>query len=356
MKRKRVAVVMGGVSPEHDISIKSGATILAHLDPERFEALTVKIDRDGTWCLAEGIQDPALLAGLAQGLRPEHALARLKDWNLDVAFLALHGPCGEDGSIQGFFQSAGIPYTGSGVEASAACMNKDLAKMLVARCGVRLPPAMILSRQEWERSPAKAVTAASRSMSYPLYVKTLRSGSSIGVHRVTDEEALERSLKDGFTLDHEVMIEQGIPGIEVTCGVMGSPVAGYRALPPVEIRPKASFFDFTSKYDPEKADELCPAPIGEEACKQVQEAAEAISRRIGTRGIVRIDFILSQGELWFLEVNTIPGFTPESIVLKEAIAAGMTITEMIDKLIHSALEEHAADARSGRSSRKGIEP
>jgi D-alanine-D-alanine ligase len=356
MKRKRVAVVMGGVSPEHDISVRSGGTILAHLDSERFEAMAAKIGRDGAWCLAEGIQDPEDLARLSGNLRPEQALTRLVDWNVNVAFLALHGPCGEDGSIQGFFQSAGIPYTGSGVEASAACMNKNLTKILVERCGVRLPPAMLLSRREWEKSPSKALKAASGTMDFPLYVKTLRSGSSIGVHRVTDDAAFERSLEDCFALDDEVMIEQGIPGVEVTCGVMGSPGSGYRALPPVEIRPKTSFFDFRSKYDPDLADEICPAPIGEEACSKVQSAAETISRRIGTRGIVRIDFILGEGDLWFLEVNTIPGFTPESIVLKEAVAAGMSVGEMIENLIHSALEDHARDSRAGKLKKKGIEP
>jgi D-alanine-D-alanine ligase len=341
MKKHNVAVVMGGVSPEHDISIRSGATVLEFLPEEKYRCMAVVIQPSGGWCLKEGPHDEGALKKLTGAVRPEIALAKLMAWEIDVAFLALHGPNGEDGSVQGFFQAAGIPYTGSGVEASAASMNKYTSKILASWAGIKTPPALLLGKHDWERHRTSVLEKPASEFGYPVYVKTLRSGSSIGVHRVAGPQALEAALDAAFTLDEEVIIEQGMEGREITCGVIHRAGIEYEALPPVEIKPKGhSFFNFESKYDASQADEICPALISEAETASVKKASEDISRRIGTRGICRIDFILNEEGLWFLELNAIPGLTRESIVLKEAEAAGIPLGQLMDRLVQSALSEH----------------
>jgi D-alanine-D-alanine ligase len=340
MKPCHVAVVMGGISPEHDISLKSGATVLANLDQSLYRTMAVVIRRNGRWCTAEGAPGFDALARLDQELSPEEALVRLRSFGVNAAFLALHGPNGEDGSIQGFFQTAGIPYTGSGVESSAVCMNKNLAKIVVACGKIEVAPDLMLYRGEWEQGKEGALERIDSRLDYPLFVKSVRSGSSIGVFRAEDRRALQEALNSLFLHETEVMVEQGIAGREVTCCVLGGPHSGYEALQPVEIIPKADFFDFGSKYDPSKAQEVCPAPIGEAACGAVRQAAVDAARLLRTSGIVRADFMLENDHLWFLEMNTIPGLTPESIVLKEAEEAGIGLDSLMDRLIQSAVSEH----------------
>lgn len=342
MKPCHVAVVMGGISPEHDISLKSGATVLANLDRSLYRTMAVVIRRNGRWCTAEGAPEFEALQKLDEELSPEEAVARLRTWGVAAAFLALHGPNGEDGSIQGFFQTAGIPYTGSGIESSAVCMNKKLAKTVVACGKIEVAPDLMLYRSEWEQGKEAALERIDGHLGYPLFVKSIRSGSSIGVFRAENRGALQEALNNLFLHESEVMVEQGIAGREVTCCVLGSLHSGYEALQPVEIIPKADFFDFGSKYDPSKAQEICPAPIGETACNAVQRAAVDAARLLNTRGIVRADFMLENERLWFLEMNTIPGLTPESIVLKEAEEAGIGLDSLMDRLIQSAISEHKA--------------
>jgi len=341
MKLLNVAVLMGGVSPEHDISLRSGATLLTHLSEARYRTRAVVILKDGTWAGAEGRPSLEEIRSLSRGERPEIALAALRDWGLDAAVLALHGPNGEDGSIQGLLQSAGIPYTGSGVEASAVCMNKHLAKLMAARTGVLLAPASILARGEYRSAANHVIMSLSKSPGFPLFVKPLRSGSSMGVSCARDGKQLREGLHAAFSVSEEVMVEKGIEGREITCGVLGSLKTGYRALPLVEIKPKeSSFFDTESKYDGSKTDEICPAPLGDPVRIRIEKAACAVARQIGTRGVVRVDFILRDEGIWFLEVNTIPGFTRESIVLKEARAAGLSLESLVDELVEDALRHN----------------
>lgn len=339
MERLKIAVVMGGMSPEHDISLMSGMTVLKNLNKKKFLSKGVLIQRDGMWSVFDGPYSEKKLAQLSSGVRPEIALAELMSWGVQVAFLALHGPNGEDGSIQGFFQAAGVCHTGSSVEACAASMNKYTSKVLASWAGLNTPPSLLLSKKDWEKNN-KDVSGPMREIGFPSYVKTLHSGSSIGVFHITDSIQLLPALENAFSMDSDVIIEKEIKGREITCGVICGTNQEYKVLPPVEIKPKTGrFFDFKSKYDADLVDEICPADIKPEEWETLNIAAISICKRIGARGVSRIDFILNEEGLWFLELNAIPGLTPESIVLKEARVAGISLEELMEMQIYSAMEE-----------------
>ena len=358
MKTLNVAVVMGGISPEHDISLRSGATVLAHLLPGKFNTKAVVILKNGLWCLSDEVLDVEGLRKLGnegsgrsvdeRGMRPEIALARLMAWGIDVAFLALHGPNGEDGSIQGFFQAAGIPFTGSSVEACAASMNKYTSKVLASWAGLQTPPGILLSQKDWT-SGRDRLQGPLNDVGFPAYVKCLHSGSSIGVYRVKSRDELDEALNRGFAIDSDLLVEREIRGREITCGVLYVSEDELKVLPPVEIRPRKhqEFFDFESKYDEKvQAEEICPASIRDEEWDTLCVASLAICRRIGARGICRIDFILNDEGLWFLELNAIPGLTPESIVLKEAEVAGISLEGLMELLIHPAIEAFEKEGKA----------
>jgi len=334
MKILNVAVVMGGISPEHDISIQSGATVLANLPAAKFNSKAVVIQKNGLWCLSDDaflIED---LCNLKASMRPEIALGKLIQWGIDVAFLALHGPNGEDGSIQGFFKAAGVPFTGSSVEACAASMNKYTSKVIASWAGLNTPESILLSHTDWINCNFD-LSNPMKEIGFPSFVKTLHSGSSIGVHRVNDLDELKTALEMSFELDTDVLIEKEIRGREITCGVLYSGQDEMEVLPPVEIIPKGNnFFDFNCKYNADQVEEVCPAPIRDEEWDTLKIAALSISKRIGAKGISRIDFILNDDGLWFLELNAIPGLTQESIVLKEAKAAGLSLETLMEKLIY----------------------
>jgi len=329
-----VAVIMGGVSQEHEVSLRSGATALAHLQSSRYNKKAVVIQMDGLWRLTDDTND---FQAVEEPLAPVAALARLADWKIDVALLALHGPNGEDGAVQGFFQTAGIPFTGSGVEASALCMNKSLARMAAVSAGLNTPPAYLLPRSEWRGHESRLLMGPLLELGFPLFLKTLHSGSSLGIYHVQGPDQLQGAMTQAFELGEEVLIEKAIQGREITCGVMAWP-GGMEVLPPVEIVPRGEgFFDYKTKYDADLVDEICPAKITDIEWKQIKEATLAFCGYVNARGLSRIDFILNREGPWFLELNTIPGFTSESIVLKEARAANLSLYELFDGLVSSCL-------------------
>jgi len=338
MRRTNVAVVMGGISPEHLISLKSGLNVLAHLSASKYQARPVVIQKDGSWRLPEGPLLEETLLKTLDGMRPEKAIEALAAWGIDVAYLALHGPNGEDGTVQGLFHVAGIPYTGSGIETSAVCMNKNLTRMLAVQEGVKCAPALLLSSYERAKSSSALSDKIKQEIGFPVYIKSLRSGSSLGVHFVNETDMLPRALDEAFKIDDAVLIEKGIKGREITCGVLGNHKNEFLALLPVEIKSKNPFFDYKSKYDPSLAEEICPAELADHETKRVQVTSESLCRCVGTRGIARVDYILNKSGLWFLEINTIPGLTPESIVLKEASAEKISMEALMEYPIQTALK------------------
>jgi len=338
---------MGGWSPEREISLASGMNVAEHLPRDKYEVFMLD-----TLSLAIGVEayergDHPLLRTHSNsslpvsnsGLEPlsPSILDRKNPDSIDVAFIAIHGPYGEDGTLQGMLELLGIPYTGSGVLASALAMNKIMTKKLFMANGIPTAPFITLRKKEWEADSTGQIKRILSTFSLPVVVKPNKQGSSIGVSIPREEDELAEALKKSFSLDDEILVEEYIEGMEVTCGVIGNrePVA----LPVVEILPKVGFFDYEAKYDPEKTDEIVPARISPELTSKVQATGLRAHCLLGCRGMSRVDMRLRGDEVFVLEVNTIPGVTINSLLPKAAKAAGMSFPEFVDRIVSLALEE-----------------
>ncbi len=336
--RIRVAVLMGGPSSERGVSLRSGQAVVDALDRRKYRVLPVDIGRDGSWRLPEPtlIDSPPVQGGISLE-RIRTVLARsAAEGSVDVVFLALHGKFGEDGTIQGLLEEAGLPYTGAGVAASALAMDKDRAKAVVAAAGVRVPRGLLVAKGEPPRAPG-----------FPAFVKPAGGGSSIGAGPADDEAALRARVEAVFALgEGAALVEERLSGTEVTCAVLGNRGAPERVLPVVEIVPRGrAFFDYEAKYDPAACEEICPARIGEGERVLVERAAVAAHRALGCDGMSRSDFILVGGEPVYLETNTIPGMTENSLCPRAARAAGISFPRLLDLLLGMALEGRRARKR-----------
>ncbi len=305
MKNMRVLLVAGGWSTEREVSLRGAASIAETLSGRGHEVTLFD--------LSEGFEKLLDLA-------VRH----------DVAFLNLHGQPGEDGLVQALLERAGCPYQGAGPAGSFLALNKAAAKAMFRRAGIQTP--------DYEFLPSRPAEGWKSALPYPLFVKSNTGGSSIDLFRVHDEKELHAVLDTLFGSRQEVLIEPFIPGQEVTCGVIGLP-GEERALPPVLIVPRRAFFDYHDKYAPDGAEELCPAPLASDIVEKVQAAAVAAHRCLGLSGYSRTDFRLREdGELFALEVNTLPGMTGASLVPKEAAAAGISFGELLEKLLVYAMK------------------
>ncbi len=306
MEAMHILLVAGGWSTEREISL-IGARAIERALTSRGHHVT--------------------LFDLKDGFEPLLDEARRHD----AAFLNLHGQPGEDGLVQALLDRAGCPYQGAGPAGSFLALNKAAAKSLFRMAGILTP--------RYEFLPSRPEEGWRPSIPFPLFVKSNTGGSSIDLFRVTGEADLEKALDTLFAQRQEVLVEEMIPGREVTCGVLGSR-GQERALPPVLIVPKREFFDYHDKYADNGADEICPAPLDEDAVSRVQAAALAAHRCLGLTGCSRADFRLrDDGELFILEVNTLPGMTSASLVPKEAAAVGMSFGELLESLLESAIAE-----------------
>jgi D-alanine-D-alanine ligase len=354
---------MGGPSSERGISLRSGEAVLGALRRGRYAVLPVDVRRDGTW----GVPAPTLLEGpppspeepavdLAPGSiaaeRVRTVLARAgAEGSVDCVFLALHGRFGEDGTIQGLLEAAGIPYTGSGVLASALAMDKERAKVVVAAAGVAVARGAAVGRAAWEADRDGVLAALAASPGFPAFVKPACEGSSIGAGPADGAGDLAARVDAAFARGADrVLVEERIAGREVTCPVMGNRGGPLRALPVVEIVPRGRpFFDFEAKYDPAACEEICPARLGDAERRRVEEAALAAHRALGCDGMSRSDFLLRDGEPIYLETNTIPGLTEQSLCPKSARAAGIPFPRLLDLLVDLALERGAGGGRGAES-------
>jgi len=309
--KKRVALVMGGKSNEREVSLASGKEVLAHIDKNRFEV---------------SIYDPAT------------DLGQLVDnaGKLDLAFLCLHGRYGEDGTIQGLCEMVGLPYTGSGVLASAMAMDKEIAKRIFRDAGLPVAPDLVVRKESVNDLQATAKMALF-SLGNPVVVKPLCSGSSVGLSIVDSEEQLSQALAQAFEIDGAVMLEKYLPGKELTCAVVGN--NSLKALPPIEIIPAHGhrFFDYAAKYEPGQAQEICPAEVHKELLDEVQRLSISAHTTLGCRGMSRTDLIFSFGNTYILETNTIPGMTSGSLLPKMARAYGLSFGGFISYIIDLAL-------------------
>ncbi|MGZ4506972.1 MAG: D-alanine--D-alanine ligase family protein [Blastococcus sp.] len=362
----RVAVVFGGRSAEHAISCVSAGSVIAALDPERYEVVPVGIATDGRWVLADAgqrlsIADGALpevtggtavsLVGDPGGrglavLEPGAAVGALTE--VDVVFPVLHGPYGEDGTIQGLLEMAGLPYVGSGVFASAASMDKEFTKKLLAAAGLPQGDHVVLRDADGAISadPDVLDRAARERLGLPVFVKPARAGSSIGITKVTDWAQFPEAVAVAAAVDPKVIVEACLPGREIECGVLAARGEGLpeASLPAeIKLRTGTDWYDFAAKYLDDAVDFDVPADLTPEQTAAVQAAARRAYLALDCRGLARVDFFLGTapdgGDLLVInEVNTMPGFTPISMFPRMWAASGVGYPELVDRLVTTALD------------------
>jgi D-alanine-D-alanine ligase len=360
--RHRVAVVFGGTSSEHGVSCLTAAGVLSALDKDRFDVVGVGITRTGRWILVDSeaisrlaVTDgrlpelsenaaEALLMRVSSGselaVREQSALSQLGP--VDVALALLHGPFGEDGTIQGLFEMMGTRYVGAGVLASAVGMDKHYMKLVLAASGLPIGPFVPVTSSEWRRDKAACLEAIA-ALQYPVFVKPARGGSSLGISKVNDPACLEQAIQVAQAYDPKIIIEQGFVGArELECGVLddldgGSPLASVVA--EIRVHSKSGFYDFEAKYLPEEQVDLdVPAQVEPELADQVRQLAIKTFQAIGCEGLARVDvFVTGDGQVVINEINTMPGFTQHSMFPRMWAASGMPYSELVERLITLAL-------------------
>lgn len=342
MSKKRIAIVMGGPSAENEISLLSGREVLQNCDRDTYDLRAVVVTSDKQFYYADiGSSMPSLeelthperssrFAGPAKGYHSQSVWA-----GCDAALLAMHGAFGEDGVIQGYLDTFGLPYTGSGVYASAVAMNKIATKIIFERYGLHTPPYSLCGK----RHPEVSIETVARDRGFPCFVKCPQSGSSRLMGRAQTLEELKALVEELSNESDELLVESAISGIEFSCPVLHLPDGSVKALPPIEIRPKTVFFDFTAKYTTGASEELVPAPRPSELLRRIEEVAIRADAILGCKGISRTDMILQDDVLYVLEINTLPGMTPNSLAPKSFKAQGGTYPQLLDILIQSALHQ-----------------
>ena len=364
MSRKlKVALIFGGSSVEHEVSLTSARSVLAAIDPGRYEIVPVAITREGRWLsgpatlrmLESGKPsaphgDPsALLADPSvQGLVPLAADGRSAGGiatRVDVVLPIIHGRHGEDGSLQGLLEMAGLPYVGCGVLASALGMDKDACKRLLREAELPVVPYVCLRERAWERDWSVAAQLVAQGPGFPCFVKPANGGSSVGIVKVKQPQDLEAAVDEAGRYDHKVLVEKAVDAREIEVSVLGNeePQASVAG----EIEPANEFYDYDAKYLDDRSRLTIPAPISEEQARRARDLAVAAFRILGCEGMARVDFLLdrSDGALYLNEINTVPGFTPISMYPKLWEASGLPYPRLIDRLIELALERHRRNAR-----------
>lgn len=342
-----VAVIFGGCSSEYSVSLESAAGVLSHLEPSRFTPVLLGITPQGDWyrytgdvhAIAEDTwrDGPCVPAMLSPNRSCHEVLVlhpdRVEHIPIDVALPILHGRNGEDGTVQGLCELAGIPLAGCGTLASALCMDKFRAHQLVSLAGVRVPQSVEFSA---DYHPAQLRQAAS-TLGYPLFVKPVKAGSSYGVAKVSGPEGLEAAVAEALRYDDRILLEEYIPGFEVGCAVMGNTRLQTGELDEIELA--GDVFDFTEKYQLLTAKIHVPARLSDETAAAVQAAAKTIYRALDCRGFARVDlFVKPEEEIVFNEVNTIPGFTPHSRFPSMMQAAGLSYSAVLEQILYQAVE------------------
>jgi D-alanine-D-alanine ligase len=365
VKRLRIGVLHGGRSGEHEVSIASAAAVFANLDRTRYEPVAIRIEKDGRWRLldrppsaasAADVIDQMREAGSTRGgrdivmpARPGDDTLLLRDdtgsvvtgLGLDVIFPVLHGPYGEDGTVQGLLDLADVPYVGCGVLASAAGMDKDVMKVLFQARGLRVTPWVVVRRHKWLADRNAIMEHISQTLTYPLFVKPANLGSSVGISKVASQGALGAAIDLAASFDPKVVVETGVVSArEIECAVLGNTEP--EASVPGEIVPAGEFYDYNAKYLDSGSKTVIPAPISTTVADEVRRQSIIAFDAIEGSGLARVDFLLSASdELFINEINTMPGFTTISMYSKLWEASGVSYPSLIDRLIALAIERHA---------------
>ncbi|MDE7243785.1 MAG: D-alanine--D-serine ligase VanG [Oscillospiraceae bacterium] len=345
MEKLNVAILFGGCSPEYGVSLESAHAVITHLDSTKYNPVLIGISHNGNWYYYTGEPEKIRLdtwnnpddcaPALVSPNRDSRALLVLEDAGvqkipLDAAFPVLHGRNGEDGTVQGLFELAGIPLAGCGVLASAVCMDKDRAHRLASTAGVAVPASVVLERDDVNTA------AAAAKIGYPLFVKPMRAGSSYGISKVSGPGGLSGALELAFAYDSRVILEESVSGFEVGCAVLGNRSLSVGELDEIEL--SGGFFDFTEKYTLKTSAIHVPARILPEKAREMKETAKRIYRALGCQGFARVDMFLdNNGKIFFNEVNTVPGFTAHSRYPSMMKAAGMSFEQVLSAVIELAV-------------------
>jgi D-alanine-D-alanine ligase len=369
MKRLRVAVLYGGRSGEHEVSLASAAAVLANLDRKKYEPIAVRLEKDGRWMLADRPPSAASAAEVIEQSRQESARGRggrevflparpgadtllvlnraggddgsvtLAGLGVDVVFPVLHGPYGEDGTIQGLLELASVAYVGCGVLASAVGMDKLVMKTVFRADGLRVPDWVAVDRADWRARPAGIVGEVEAALGYPLFVKPANLGSSLGISKATDARTLSTAITHAAGFDRRIVVERAVPNArEIECAVLGN--AAPEASVAGEIVPSREFYDYEAKYIDGGSRIEIPAVLDDAVAREVRHQAIRAFRAIDGAGLARVDFLLDRvtGELFLNEINTMPGFTTISMYSKLWGASGVDYPALIDRLITLAVE------------------
>jgi D-alanine-D-alanine ligase len=355
-KRLRIGVLFGGRSGEHEVSLASAASVIRGLDPDKYEAVPIGITKDGHWLVGEGaakVLPDVLKSGRRVMLSADPTEAALIPLDrgagaqrFDVIFPVMHGTFGEDGTIQGLLELAGLPFVGAGVLGSAVGMDKDVSKRLCQEAGIPVVPWITVHRWRWEKEPEAVKAEIEGKFSYPLFVKPATLGSSVGMTKVHKSEELSAALDLACEYGTKILLEKAVSAREIEVSVLGNyePQASI----PGEIVPHREFYDYTAKYLEEGTQLKIPAELKAAQVKRLQGLAVQAFRALELSGMARVDFFLEKkgGKLFLNEVNTIPGFTSISMYPKLWEASGIPFRELIDKLVELALEAHREKART----------
>lgn len=351
-RKLRVGILFGGQSGEHEVSLTSAKGILKAIDKERYDIVPIGITKAGQWLAGGDIHQKLLQAAAGHPIiendtnsveaAPENSLILpiSETGSLDVVFPVLHGPFGEDGTIQGFLELAGVPYVGAGVMASAVGMDKAICKRIFQAHGLPGVPYLTILRRRWQADPEQVITECEAAFSYPIFVKPANLGSSVGIHKAKNQEELQAGLDDAARYDRKLIVEQGVDAREVEVSVLGNddPIASVVG----EIIPSREFYSYAAKYIDDDSELLIPAPLSEEQTEAIQQAAIAAFIALDCSGLARCDFLVDKvtGEIFLNEVNTMPGFTPISMYPKLWAASGLSYTDLISRLIELAVERY----------------
>jgi D-alanine-D-alanine ligase len=347
-KKPTIALLFGGRSAEHDVSLSSAKAIYSNLDPNKYRVVSIYINLKGEWRVVESPHLP--LSKMRKG-----PVASFLPWDsrcgaggtvrADIYFPVLHGPYGEDGTIQGLLEMADVPYVGAGVTASAVGMDKVIMKTLFAAAGLPIVPYLAVKEPEWRRHRASVLSKVVKTLPFPIFVKPSNLGSSVGISKVKSRGTLVRACELAFTYDETILIEQGIEGQELECSVLGNRTA--KASIPGELIPYREFYDYEDKYLYGKTQFRIPAEVPARTATTVRRLSVAAFQAIGCSGLARVDFFVEgrTGRVFVNEINTIPGFTEISMYPRLWAVSGIGFPALVEELIRLGFERHRSKKR-----------
>ena len=358
VKKIRVGLIFGGRSGEHEVSFCSASSIIKAINKGKYTVVPIGITKEGRWISPQD-SELALQSGKIEGkstvilLNDPSGNALIRTTNnqrsdkspalerVDVIFPVLHGPYGEDGTVQGLLEVVNIPYVGAGVAASAISMDKDLMKTIFQQRGLPILKWMTIRRKEWQKDKEKILSSIENGFEYPLFVKPTNLGSSVGITKVHEKEELEGAIDLASSYDRKILIEEGLEEVrEIECGILGNDEP--RASVVGEVRPAGEFYDYDSKYIDGGTQLIVPAELPDDVSKKVQDIALLAFKAVDAVGMARVDFFVSKKEnkIYLNEINTIPGFTSVSMYPRLWMASGVPYSDLIDQLIQLALERY----------------